>query len=80
MLDSGKVDEDSEAGTPFKQGVQLLADVSDGVVVNNPPISKLDHQDVVLERNNQTGELFGHPKPFGTPRKVQKEAVNVLSR
>ena len=80
MLDAGEVDEDSQAGTPLKQGVQLLADVSDGDVVNNPPISKLHHQDVVLERNNQTGELFGHPKPFATARMVQKEAVNVLSR
>ena len=80
LLDSGEVDEDSQAGTPLKEGSQLLADVSDAVLVNNPPISKLHHQDVVLERNNQTRELFGHPKPFGTPRRVQKEAVNVLSR
>jgi len=58
LLDSGEVDEDPQSGTPFKEGVQLLADVSDGVVVNNPAISKLDEQDVVLVRNNQTRELF----------------------
>ncbi len=79
MLDAGEVDEDSQAGTPFKQGVQLLADVSDGDVVNNPPISKLPHQDVVLERNNQTRELFGHPKPFVTHSMAQKEVINMLS-
>ncbi|MBA7535824.1 hypothetical protein ES705_28082 [subsurface metagenome] len=80
MLDSSEVDEDSQAGTLFKQRVQLLADLGDGNVVNNFPISKLHHQDVVLERNNQTRELFGHAKPFGTARMVQKEAINVLSR
>ncbi len=80
MLDSGEVDQDSQAGTPLKEGSQLLADVSDGVLANNSVIGELNDEDVVPERNNQTRELFGHAKPFGTSRTVQKEAISVLSR
>ncbi len=80
MLNSGEVDEDSQAWTPFKQRVQLMADLGNGHAVNNPGISKLDEKYVVAERNNKTRELLRHPKPFATARRVQKKAVNVLSR
>ena len=74
-MDCGEVEEDSQAGTLFKEGNQLFSDLGDGVMFDNAAISELNEEDAVLERNNQMRELLGHAEPFGRPRKVQRNAL-----
>ena len=80
MLNSGKVDEDSQAGTSLEQASQLLADLGDDVLLNNSPIGELNDKDVVPEGNNQTRELLRHAEPFSTPLRAQRETIRGPNR
>ena len=78
LLHSGKVDEDSQAGTPLDQASQLLADLGNDLLFSNSPIGELDDKDVVPGGNNQTREFLRHPEPFGTRQRARRETIRGL--